>query len=186
VRGLAEAAAREGDGPAALVFATSAAAAWGDPAVVWNAVAAALLEAQQFPEALTATRMALDLAGPDELDRALELAIAGSRAMGRNEQTSNLEVERARFAIAHTRSVHYDAVELAAALSEHRAHPTAATLARLWVASRASPRDIEVRAVLRAELDANDPRRVVIERELVELAGAPDARTALEATRALR
>jgi hypothetical protein len=187
MRGLADAAARTGDGPAALVFATKAAAAWGDPAVVWTDVGAALLAGKQLPEALTAVRFALDLAGPDELDRALVIGIAASKGMGRDEQAQRMEGQRVQLALARIpRGTVPPDADLQAALAAQREHSSAATAARLWVATRAQPRDIEARAELRRALDPGDVRRAVIERELVQLAGTADDRDALAAVRALR
>ena len=182
MRGLAEAAARSGDGPAALVFATQAAAAWGDPAVVWTSVADALVSAGQTVDGLTAARTALDLAGPEVLPRALDVAIAASRALGRTAQADALFVARAQLA-PRTKS---DDAEARAALIAHEAQPTASTVAQLWVASRAQPRDVELRAALLAALATNDPRRATIESELVALAGDPDSERALAAVTALR
>jgi hypothetical protein len=196
VRGLAEAAARGGDGPAALVYGTQAAAAWGDPAVVWTGVARALLAGEQSVDALTAASNALDLAGPEALSDALEVAIAASRALGRAAQVDRLQAKRARFesfvrggtdatqATAHEDAASGDA-EVQAALAAHRARPTAATTAQLWVLSRARPRDVELRAALIGALDGEDPRRATIVHELVELAGDPDPQRALAAIAAL-
>ena len=75
VAGYAEAAAaRAGDGDAALVVATGAAASSGDPAVVWIDVARALLRGNRTIDASTALRSAVDLAGANTLPDALELA----------------------------------------------------------------------------------------------------------------
>lgn len=183
LRGLAEAAGRSGDGPAALVFATQAAAASGDPAVVWNAVSAALLSAKQYVDALTAARTSLDLAGPDELPRALDLAIELSRALGRTAQADALGIQRAQVALAVKTPAESEAL---IALSAHRARPTAVTVARLWVASRTHPRDIEIRAALLEALEPDDARRAPVIRELLELAGDPDPARALMAVDALR
>ena len=171
-RGLAEATAHTGDGPAAIVFATTAAASSGDPAVVWAGVAAALFEANRFPDALTASRSALDLAGPDVLPAALDTAIAASRAAGRTQQADAMLVQRAQ--LAPRTKTPDGTTELRAALAAHHDQPTAATAARLWVASRTVPRDVESRAVLLGELDADDPRRPIIVDELLQLAGDPD------------
>ncbi len=183
VQGLADATGRAGDGSAALVFATQAGAASGDPAVVWNAVAAALLSSSQYVETLTAARSALDLAGPDELPRALDLAIAASRALGRTSQADALGVQRAQVSLAHGATQDSDAL---AAIAAHELRPTAVSVARLWVAARAYPRDIEVRAALLASLDVDDARRPVVVRELLELAGDPSSDRALAAVIALR
>jgi hypothetical protein len=182
LRGLAEATARTGDGPAALVFATTAAAASGDPAVVWTAVSAALLESGQLVDALTAARSALDLAGPNELPRALDLAIELSRLLGRDTQADAMRVQRALLAHAPTER---DA-EVLAALAEHRTAADASTAARLWAVSRQHPRTLELRVELVAVLDDDDPRRRAVADELVELAGEPSTARALAAVRALR
>jgi len=182
MRGLAESAAHTGDGPAAIVFAITAAASSGDPAVVWAAVADDLVDANQLHDALTASRSALDLAGPDVLPHALDTAIAASRALGRTQQADAMLVQRAQLAPRKRN----DDTEVRAALAAHREHPTASTVAGLWVASRALPRDIESRAVLLAELEADDPRRQVVIDELLLLAGDPDPARALAATLALR
>ncbi|HEY5927121.1 MAG TPA: hypothetical protein VIV11_35780, partial [Kofleriaceae bacterium] len=182
VRGLAESAARGGDGPAALVFATQAAAAWGDPAVVWVAVASALVDAGQHVDGLYAARTTLDLAGPEVLPRALDVAVVASRALGRQAQADALLVQRTQLA-PRTRTEDADA---RAALLAHREQPTAATTARLWVASRAQPRDVELRAALIEALDADDARRATVTAELVVLAGDPDPNRALAAVAALR
>lgn len=180
-RGLAEATAHTGDGPAAVVFATTAAASSGDPAVVWAGVAAALFEANKIPDALTASRSALDLAGPDVLPTALDTAIAASRAIGRTQQADAMLVQRAQLAPRKKT----DDTELLRALAAHREQPTAATIAQLWVASRSVPRDVEARAVLAAELEPDDPRRPIIIDELLQLAGDPDPSRARAAALAL-
>jgi tetratricopeptide (TPR) repeat protein len=94
LRGLAEAQARQGDADAALVTATAAAAASGDPAVVWSAVARALVGAGRYAHALEAARSAIDLADADTLGGALDSAIAASRALGRTEQADRLQDQR--------------------------------------------------------------------------------------------
>jgi tetratricopeptide (TPR) repeat protein len=187
VRGLAEAAGRAGDGPGALVFATQAAAASGDPAVVWNAVGAALLASKQHVDALSAARTSIELAGPDELPRALELAIECSRALGRAAQADALTIQRAQVALAlEAHGTKPADTDVLAALDAHRTRSTAVTEARLWVASRLHPRDVAVRAALLAALDADDARRAPLIRELLELAGDPDPARALVAVDALR
>ena len=182
VRGLAEAAARTRDGSGALVFGTQAAAAWGDPAVVWTSLAATLDAAGQHVEALTAARNALDLAGPEVLPRAHDVAIAASRALDRKAQVEALTDQRAQLG---PRERTEDA-GARAAINAHRERPTASSVAQLWVASRAHPRDVELRATLLASLDADDPRRATIVAELVALAGDPDSDRALAAVTALR
>jgi tetratricopeptide (TPR) repeat protein len=181
VRGLAEAAARTGDGPAALVFATQAAAAWGDPAVVWISVGAALEQVGQHVDALTAARSALDLAGPDLVPRAADVAIAASRALGRTAQVDALFLRRERFDLRAPAAP----TDPAAVLLAYRALPTAGTLARMWVASRAHPAAVELRGVLLGALPDDDPRRATIVAELVALAGDPDPDRALAAVQAL-
>src|SRR5205823_2572339 len=74
VRGLALAAARGGDAPAAAVFATRAAAASGDPVVVWIALARALEETGLHVDALAAARSALELANRATIGDALDVA----------------------------------------------------------------------------------------------------------------
>jgi len=179
-RGLAEATARGGDAPAALVFATTAAAASGDPAVVWTVVAAALVGTGKYVEALTAARSALDLAGPEVLPRALDVAIAASRALSRRSQADALLVQRAQLAVKTLDT------EVSSALLAHREQPTASTIAGLWVVSRDHPRDVELRAALLESLDPDDPRRETVTAELVALAGDSDPERALAAVAALR
>ncbi len=187
VRGLAEAAGRAGDGPGALVFATQAAAAWGDPAVVWNAVSAALISSKQYVEALTAARSSLDLAGPEELPRALDLAIESSRALGRAAQADALTIQRAQVALALVPGGSKPAdSDVLAALTAHRTRATAVTEARLWVASQLHPRDVAIRAALLDVLEPDDARRATLIRELLELAGDPDPTRASVAVEALR
>jgi len=186
VRGLAEAAGREGDGPAALVFATTAGAAWGDPAVVWNSVAAALLLANQYVEALTAVRTALDLAGPDELARTLELGILASRALKRDAQADAFTVKRTEVILARTHGPNPADAEAVEALAAHSARPTAVTTARLWVAARSNPRNLEIRVALLEALDRDDVRRQAVVRDLLELTGDESSVRALAAVAALR
>ncbi|NVB81070.1 MAG: hypothetical protein HOV81_21925 [Kofleriaceae bacterium] len=181
-RGLAEAMARGGDAPAALVMGTASAAASGDPAVVWTAVANALNDSGHHVEALTASRSALDLAGPDTLPSALDAAVTASRGLGRNAQAGAMLVQRAQLA-PRKRT---DNAEVKDALDAHKASSTASTAARLWVVSRTHPREVEIRAALLAALEADDARRPVLVMELVELAGDPDPERALAAVAALR
>lgn len=186
VWGLAEAAARTGDGPAALVFATRASAAWGDPAVVWTSVAEVLVGAGQLVDGLTAARTAIDLAGPEVLPRALDVAIDASRALGRTAQADARAAQRARLDGLGKPAAGDGEGDARSALAAHRERPTASTIAQLWVASRARPRDIEVRAALMTALGADDPRRRAIAGELLALAGDPDTIRALAAVSALR
>jgi tetratricopeptide (TPR) repeat protein len=181
VRGLAEAVARTGDGPAALVFATQAAAAWGDPAVVWIGVSTALEQVGQHVDAMTAARSALELAGADLMPRAADVAIAASRSLGRTAQADALFLRRERF---DTRP-EAGPTDPDAALLAYRMLPTAGTLARMWVASRTHPAAIELRVVLLGALTADDPRRATLIAELVALAGDPDPGRALAAVQAI-
>ncbi|HEY0475911.1 MAG TPA: hypothetical protein VGD37_00220 [Kofleriaceae bacterium] len=174
VRGLAEAQARQGDGDAALITATAAAAASGDPAIVWTAVAQALAGSGRYVHALDAARSAIELAGPEALPAALDVAIAASRALGRDGQAARLAAQRARVAPAGGGLGDRDPTDGAAALEAHRRGASADTVARLWVASRWNPRDVELRAALLAAVPAGDPRRAVIAGELVDLAAGPD------------
>ncbi|HTR53873.1 MAG TPA: hypothetical protein VMJ10_24430 [Kofleriaceae bacterium] len=172
VRGLAEACARMGDGPAAAVFATRAAAAWGDPAIVWIGVARALLDSGRYPDALAAAHSALELAGREDLPRALAIATAASRALGRTAQADELAV----------RAPHVPD-DLAAALAAHEAHPTAATVAQLWVVSRGHVDDVASRAAIYAATSPGDPRRAAVASELALLAGGVDGLAAVQALR---
>jgi tetratricopeptide (TPR) repeat protein len=175
--GLAEACARSGDGPAALVHATTAAAAWGDPAVVWVGVARALEERGNHVDALTAAGSAIELGDIETLPPALDVALAASRALGRDAQVKDLEQRRARLPRDADREE---------ALAAVNALPNAVTLARAWVVSRANPRDAELRAAMLAGMADDDPRRPTIVAELVALASDPDPGRALAAARALK
>jgi tetratricopeptide (TPR) repeat protein len=186
VRGLAEAQARQRDPDAALVHATLAAAASGDPAVVWTTIARALLHVGTYVHALDAARSAIDLAGPETLAAALDVAIAASRALGRDEQATRLAERRARVPPMHASSVDGDPTDAEGALNAHRQGASGNTIARLWVASRWSPRNVELRAALRAATTADDPRRGVITAELVDLAGDRDPEVRRAAVAALR
>jgi tetratricopeptide (TPR) repeat protein len=96
VRGLAEAIARAKDPDAALVFATQAAAAAGDPAPVWIAIARALHGVGADVHALQAARFALDLASGETIADALDVAIVATDALGR--PAGDLRTRRARVA----------------------------------------------------------------------------------------
>jgi tetratricopeptide (TPR) repeat protein len=173
--GLAESAARSNDGPAALIHATAAAAAWGDPAVVWSSVARALEERGLHVDALTAARSALDLGDVETLSSALDTAISASLALGR--PTQDLTHQRARLP---------QDPDLAEALAAIHALPNAVTLARAWVISRSHPRDADLRAAMFSALPPDDPRRPTILDELLSLSGDPDPSRSLTAARALR
>jgi len=181
VRGLAEAAARTGDGSAALIFATQAAAAWGDPAVVWIDVGNVLERTGLHVDALTCARSALELAGPDQLPRALDLAITASRSLGRTAQADAMVLQRVQ---AGARPAP-DASDPDAAMLAYRMLPTAGTAARMWVASRAHPDALELRVALLAALADDDPRRATLVSELVALAADPDPERALAAAYAV-
>jgi tetratricopeptide (TPR) repeat protein len=189
LRGLAGAQARQGDADAALITATSAAAASGDPAVVWVAVARSLTETGRHVHALEAAHSAIDLAGPDALPAALDVAIAASQALGRDRQAAQLAARRARIAPTGGTLGDRDPTDAAAVLDGYRAERGAvgdAAIARLWTAARWNPRHVELRAALLAALPAGDPRRAVIAGELVDLAGDPDPEIGRAAAAALR
>jgi tetratricopeptide (TPR) repeat protein len=181
VRGLAEATARAGDGPAALVFATQAAAAWGDPAAVWIGVATALDEIGNHVDAMAAARSALELAGPDQLTHALDLAIAASRSLGRSSQADALVLQRVEAGSRPTP----DATDPDAALLAHKLNPTAGTTAAMCVASRAHPDALELRVALLSAIADDDTRHATIVAELVALAADPDPERGLAAAYAV-
>lgn len=186
LRGLAEAQARQGDPDAALVTATTAAAASGDPAIVWTSVARALAGAGTYVHALEAARSAIDLSGPETLAAALEVAIAASQALGRDTQAARLAEQRARVAPGRGVPGETDPTDAEAALDAYRRHASASAIARLWVASRWNPRDIELRAALLGATTPDDARHAVITGELVELAGDRDPALRRAAVAALR
>jgi len=184
--GLAEAQARQGDPDAALITATTAAAASGDPGVVWTSVARALEGAGKYVHALDAARSAIDLSGPETLAAALEVAISASQALGREDQAAALAVQRARIAQGKSAPGDTDPTDAAAALEAYGRHASGSTIARLWVASRWNPRDIELRAALLGATTADDARHAVITGELVDLAGDRDPALRRAAVAALR
>jgi hypothetical protein len=196
VRGLAEAQARQGDADAALITATTAAAASGDPAVVWSAVARALADSGKYVHALQAARSAIDLAGAETLPSALATAISASRALGRSAQTASLAQQLARIApdqpLLATDATDppapadIDATSARAALASFRQSASAETIARLWIAARWNPRSVELRAALLAAIATDDPRRGVIIGELVDLASDRDPDLRRAAVAALR
>jgi hypothetical protein len=182
VAGYAAAAAREGDGDAALVIATGAAAASGDPAATWIDVARALLRGHRPVDALTAMRTAMDLAGANTLAPTLDLAIEASQETGRSEQAERLAAERAKLSpppIGHAA----ERVELA---EIRRPSPNASVIAAAWVATRTAVDDIELRAALLAALEHDDPRRATLVYELITLAADPDPDRGLSAALALQ
>jgi len=185
LRGLAEAQARGGDADAALISATAAAAAWGDPAVVWTAVARTLADAGKHVHALDAARSAIDLAGPDTLPAALDAAIAASQALGRDDQAARLAAQRAQLFAVPAAPRDGDPTDGRAALAAHRAQPGDAATRRLWLASRWNPRDVELRVALRAALPADDARCATVIQELVELGADRDPEVRRSAVAAL-
>lgn len=187
VAGLAEAAARGNDPDAALIHATIAAAASGDPATVWIAVARALEGVGKHVHALEAARNAVDLAGAETLGPALDLALASSRALGRDAQVADL-IERRRLAPVPVRVDRGgdDPTDGPSALAASARAPGVVTAARMWIASRWNPRDVELRSALLAAIAPDDPRRATIVTELVALAGDRDQWVARSAIVALR
>ncbi|MEO6771584.1 MAG: hypothetical protein ABI467_00995 [Kofleriaceae bacterium] len=182
VAGYAAAAARTGDGDAALVIATGAAAASGDPAATWIDIARALLRGHRALDALTAMRTAMGLAGANTLATTLDLAIEASREVGRDDQAARLAAERAP--LSPPPVDHAAQQGELAALRQHA--PNASALAAAWVATRDDPRDIELRAALLAALEPGDPRRAAVARELVVLSADRDPDRALGAALALQ
>jgi tetratricopeptide (TPR) repeat protein len=185
VRGLAVAQARQGDADAALVSATTAAAASGDPAVVWTAVARELEGAGKYVHALEAVRSAIDLAGPETLPAALDVAIAASHALGRDAQAEALAAQRARV-VGRDEGHDGDPTDGKAALAAYRERASGGTIARLWVASRWNRRDVALRAALYAATAPEDARHAVIAGELIEIAGDRDLDLGCAAVAALR
>jgi len=182
VAGYAEAAARAGDGDAALVVATGAAAASGDPAATWIDVARALLRGHRPIDALTAMRTAMELAGANTLATTLDLAIEASRETGRFDQVDRLAAQRAPLSpppLGHAA----ESVELA---ELRRPSPNASVVAAAWVATRSAPDDVELRAALLVALEKDDPRRATIVFDLVRLAADRDPDRALGAALALQ
>jgi len=184
--GLAAAMARASDPDACLVVGTAGAAATGDPAVAWTAVARALEDAGHHVHALEAARNAIDLASTETQAAPLDIAAAASRALGRTAQADRLAAQRTRLPPAAATSRTDDPTDVDAALAAHRAHPTAATAARLWVASRWNPRDVAARAALLDALGPDDARRNLLTTELVALAADRDPARARAAVAALR
>jgi tetratricopeptide (TPR) repeat protein len=185
VRGLAEAQARQGDPDAALITATTAAAASGDPAIVWTGVARALAGAGRYVHALDAARSAIDLSGQETLADALAVAIAASQALGRDAQAASLTEQRAR--VAKSRTVgDNDPTDAVSALAAYKQRASGDTIARMWVASRWNPREVELRAALLGATTSDDARHAVITGELVDLAGDRDPVLRRAAVAALR
>ena len=146
----------------------------------------ALVHAGAMQQGLTAARYALELAGPDALPDALDLAIAASRVLGRDAQVADLSAKRARLAPAPADPSNAgDPTDADAARAELARSPSAAALAQLWVASRWNPRDAAARVALARALPPGDPRLAVVQAELVALAGDSDPARALIAVQAL-
>lgn len=175
IAGLAVAMARANDPDAAMVQATTAAAASGDPAVVWVALARALDDIGKHVHALEAARSAIDLAGPEMIGPALDVAIAASRALRRDAQVAAL-IERRHVVAAPVRIDRGidDPTDATAAVAAAPKLPAVVAIARMWIASRWNPRDVPIRAALLAAIAADDPRRTTLVTELVALAGDRD------------
>ena len=186
LRGLAEAEARQGDGDAALINATTAAAGSGDPALVWTGVAAALAGCGRYAQALEASRSAIELSGPDTLATALDVAATASRALGRDAQADALTRRRAQLGTGDGVVSDGDPTAASRALAGHRHAATAASVARLWSAARWNPRDVALRDALLRALPADDARRGPLVTELVELAGDRDPAVRRAAVAALK
>ncbi|MEJ7604224.1 MAG: hypothetical protein WKG01_40565 [Kofleriaceae bacterium] len=185
LRGLAGAMARGNDPDAALITATTAAAASGDPAVVWLALARTFDGAGKHVHALEAARYAIDLGDAATLLLAIDVAISASRSLGRTHQIDSLAARRAKtLPVATPRAD--DPTDATAALAAHVAQPSASSAAHLWIASRWNPRAVAARAALLAAVDRDDPRRHILVAELVELAADPDAELARAAVAAVR
>jgi hypothetical protein len=171
---LALVAAHMGDGDAALVHLTRAAAASGDPAPVFVLGARALLAGDRAHNAIEVAKEAIDLAGPDAIADALAVAADASTAAGRAAQAAALLARR-------------DAL-VAPGLPDP-ADPTDAVAAprtadALAIAARWNPRDVESRRVLAALPDA-DPRAHLARRELIQIALGDDAGATYAALQAL-
>jgi hypothetical protein len=186
---LALVTARSGDGDAALVHLTRAAAASGDPAPVLIAGGRALLEGGRDVLAIEVAHQAIELAGPDAIGDALSLAADASTAAGRNEQAATLRDRRARL-IRPSTSDPSDPADAAAAVAATATRPPGPALDALAVAAQWNPWDVATRRLLISELPATDPRARLARYELSRIAAAPAdlhpdaARAALAALRA--
>ncbi len=187
VAGLAEAMARANDPDAAMIQATTAAAASGDPAVVWVGLARALESIGTYVHALEAARAAIDLAGPEMIGPALDVAIAASRALRRDAQVAAL-IERRRIVAAPVRIDRGvdDPTDATAAVAAAPKLPAVVAIARMWIASRWNPRDVAIRAALLAAIAPDDPRRTTLVTELVALAGDRDPEVGRAAVAVMR
>ena len=176
--------ARAGDGDAALLHLTEAAAGSGDASPMFTAAARALLDGGQPIHALEAARQAIDLAGPDAIGDALAAAAAASTAAGRTEQAARLVAERAALTGVGA-SDPDDPTDAEAAVAAAGDRPGAVAIAALVVAARWSPRDVASRRIL-AGLPAADPRGRRARAELAALAREDDPAVARAALAALR
>lgn len=185
LRGLAETLARASDPDAAMIAGTTAAAAWGDPAAVWVSVARSLDSTREYQHALEAARMAIDLGSSELLVEAIDIAVSSSLALERDVQVMALLSRREQIA-SEVSLRDDDPTDAVAALAAHHARPTAATIARMWVASRWNARDVATRAALFDAIAPDDPRRAVLASELVALAADRDPDRGRAAVAALR
>lgn len=186
VAGLGEAMARANDPDAAMIQATTAAAASGDPAIVWVGLARALVGIGEHVHALEAARTAIDLAGPEMIGPALDVAITASRALRRDAQVAAL-IERRRMVAAPVRIDRGvdDPTDATAAVAAAPKLPAVVATERLWIASRWNPRDVASRAALLTSIAPDDPRRTILVTELVGLAGDRSPLVGREAVAAL-
>lgn len=184
LRGLAEATARAKDPDAALVATVAAAAAWGDPAVVWTSVARSLEANGEHVHALEAARSAIGLASSRTLVDAIDVAIEASSALGRRAQVAELTTRRGRITPAIPLRIG-DPTDAAAALAAYEEAPSAITTAQLWLALRWNRRHIGVRAALLAATSPDDPRHRIVIGELVALASDADSEVGRAAVNAL-
>jgi hypothetical protein len=145
--------------------------------------------------ALEAARSAIDLAGREALPAALDAGIAASRALGRTGQADVLAARRARLAppVAAPPEVGAvdaptidDPTDASAAIAAYQRRATVTAIARMWIASRWNPGNVAIRAALLDAIALDDPRRALLTRELVALAGSSDADRGHAAIRALR
>ncbi len=186
IAGLAGAMAKANDPDAAMITVTTAAAASGDPAEVWLQLARTLEGVGRHVHALEAARSAIDLAGPDSIGPALDIAITASRALGRDAQVLALLERRRHVAtpLDLDRGID-DPTDATAAVAAYRREPTVVGVARMWVASRWNPRHVAIRAALLEAIAPEDPRRATLVTELVALAGDRDSEVGRAALAAL-
>ena len=153
--------------------------------MVWLSVARALDDVGHHVEALAAARSAIDLAGPETIAPALDVAIAASRALGRAAQVESLTAQRALVA---QRTAHGDADEAArGARGASRSYPTRRPRRGCgWCRARI-PRDLELTRRARAARSRPTIRAAAtLDAELVALAGDRDPDRASAAVLALR